>query len=112
MRFLMLAGVCWMAAGAGFAQAQDPNPMFPGQQPTRLQEVKIGNKTYVDWLRELNAVDPAAKEAAMQALMIYGSQKEYAKEVRKDVGPPIIRLLNEPSTTDVSLKVNGALVLG
>lgn len=104
--------VFWMAIGAGFGRAQDPNPMFPQQQPPRLQEAKIGNKTYVDWLRELNAVDPALKEGAMQALMIYGSQKEYAKEVRKDVGPAIIRLLNEPSTTDVSLKVNGALVLG
>src|SRR5207249_663103 len=63
-------------------------------------------------LRNLNAVDPAVKEAAMQAMIVYGSQPNYVKEVRKDAGPAIIRILNDPSTTDVSIKVNGALVLG
>src|SRR5207253_2432075 len=110
MRFFTMAAVFCMATAA--ARAQDPNPMFPQQKPPPLQEAKIGNKSYTEWLRELNANDPAVKEAAMQALMVYGSQREYAKEVRKEVGPVIIRILSEPSNTDVSIKVNGALVLG
>jgi HEAT repeat protein len=110
--FMMMAAAFWTAIAGASAYAQDPNTMFPQQQPPPLQEAKIGNKPYLDWLRELNAVDPAVKEAAMQALMIYGSQKEYAKQVRKEVGPAIVRILSDPATTDVSIKVNGALVLG
>ena len=113
MRFFMMVAVFWTATGAASTWAQDQNPMQPRfQNLPSLQEAKVGNKTYPDWLRDLNAVDPAVKEAAMQAMIVYGSQPNYVKEVRKDAGPAIIRILNDPSTTDVSIKVNGALVLG
>ncbi len=113
MRFFMMVAVFWTATGAASTWAQDQNPIQPQfQNLPSLQEAKVGIKTYPDWLGDLNAPDPAVKEAAMQAMIVFGSQPSYVKEVRKAAGPAIIRILNDSSTTDVSIKVNGALVLG
>jgi hypothetical protein len=93
-------------------RAQNPGPVGQPQNVPNLSEAKVGIKTYPEWLKVLNAPDPAVKEAAMQAMIAYASEPTYWKQVRKEAVPTIIFVLNDPITTDASLKVNGALALG
>src|SRR5260370_1866834 len=77
-----------------------------------LADALVGGKTYRDWLRDLSATDPALKESAIQAMVMYGSELRYDKEVRKDSGPALISIMNDTATTDVSIRVNAALAVG
>ena len=72
----------------------------------------VGGKNFRDWLQDLRATDPALKESAIQAMVMYGSQDDYAKAVRMQAGPYLIGILGDTYTTDVSIKVNAALAVG
>jgi hypothetical protein len=105
-----------LIAWGGLVRAQAPGPLgelqnMAGPIPS-LSDAKVGNKTYADWSRDLNALDPAVKEAAIQAMVVFASQESYLKTVQKEAVPQMVRSLSDPSTADVSLKVNGALALG
>src|SRR5438128_215077 len=107
----ILAGIV-LAMSGSLVRAQNPGPVGQLQNVPNLSEAKVGIKTYPEWLKALNAPDPAVKEAAMQAMIAYASEPTYWKQVRKEAVPTIIFVLNDPITTDASLKVNGALALG
>jgi PBS lyase HEAT-like repeat len=106
--FISLATIGLMTIGEP-ASAQTQMQM---QTLPPLQQAQVSGKVYPDWLRDLSAVDPAVKEAAMQAMITFASQPMYLKQVRKDAAPRIVDILNQPFNTDVSVKVNGALALG
>src|SRR5262249_12628083 len=112
---IIITGIVLIASG-GSIQAQVPGPLGELQNRAgpvpNLSDAKVGNKTYADWSRDLNAFDPAVKEAAMQAMVVFASEPSYLKTVQKEAVPQIVRALSDPSTADVSLKVNGALALG
>jgi hypothetical protein len=114
MRFSLLAAAVVMAAWASPTSAQDQNPNQSQLQTylPPLADAKLGGKTFRDWLREISANDPAVKESAMQAMVIFASEPRYLKEIRKEAGPPLIGVLNDTYTTDVSIKVNAALAVG
>src|SRR5260370_31140854 len=77
-----------------------------------LADALVGGKTYRDWLRYLSNSDPALNESAIQAMVMYGSELRYVKEVRKDSGPALISILNDNARIDVSIRVNAALAVG
>jgi hypothetical protein len=114
MRFSLSLAALIISAGLTPALAQDQNlnrqqlqtPLPP------LDDALVGGKTYRDWLRELSSNDPAVKESAIQAMVIYGSQPQYSKAVRKEAGPALISVLNDTYTSDASIKVNAALAVG
>jgi len=114
MRFSLLAAAVVMAAWASPTTAQDQNPNQSQLQTylPPLADAKLGGKTFRDWLREISANDPAVKESAMQAMVIFASEPRYLKEIRKEAGPLLIGVLNDTYTTDVSIKVNAALAVG
>jgi len=114
MRFSLLAAAVVMAAWASSSWAQDQNPNQSQLQTylPPLADAKLGGKTFRDWLREISANDPAVKESAMQAMVIFASEPRYLKEIRKEAGPLLIGVLNDTYTTDVSIKVNAALAVG
>jgi HEAT repeat protein len=114
MRFSFFIAAVIMAAWTSSISAQDQNPN-QSQLQTYLQplsDAKLGSKTFRDWLQEISANDPAVKESAMQAMVIYASEPRYQKEVRREAGPRLIGVLNDTYTTDVSIKVNAALAMG
>jgi HEAT repeat protein len=113
MRFSLLASAMLMAAWTSSSSAQDQNSNQPEKPNTlTLAEEIVGGRNYRDWLRDISANDPALKERAMQAMVIFASEPRYVKEVRKDAGPLLIGVLNDTYTTDVSIKVNAALAVG
>jgi hypothetical protein len=113
MRILFISAVV-LVASAAIARAQVPGPLgeLQNMPVPSLSDAKVGGKTYADWARDLNAFDPAVKEAAMQAMVVFASEQTYLKTVHKEAVPEIVNALNNPATMDVSLKVNGTLALG
>src|SRR6516164_5514770 len=111
MRFSLFVAAVMIAACTSLTFAQDQNPNRSQLQTylPPLQDAKVGNKTYRDWLREISANDSAVKESAMQAMVIFASEPRYQKEIRQTAGPLLIGVLNDTYTTDVSIKVNAAL---
>jgi hypothetical protein len=113
MRFSLLLAVTLMAAWGSSSSAQDQNPSQSQLQTyLPLADAKLGGKTFRDWLREISANDPAVKESAMQAMVIFASEPRYLKEIREKAGPLLVGVLNDTYTTDVSIKVNAALAVG
>jgi hypothetical protein len=114
MRFSLLLAVTLMAAWCSSTSAQDQNPNQSQLQTylPPLADAKLGSKTFRDWLREISANDPAVKESAMQAMVMYASEPRYLKEIREKAGPLLVGVLNDTYTTDVSIKVNAALAVG
>jgi hypothetical protein len=114
MRFLLFMAAAMIAVWTSPISAQDQNPNQAQLQTylPPLQDAKVGNKTYRDWLREITANDSAIKESAMQAMVIFASEPRYQKEIRQTAGPLLIGVLNDNFATDVSIKVNAALAVG
>jgi hypothetical protein len=114
MRFSLFVAAVMIAACTSLTFAQDQNPNRSQLQTylPPLQDAKVGNKTYRDWLREISANDSAVKESAMQAIVIFATEPRYQKEIRQTAGPLLIGVLNDTYTTDVSIKVNAALAVG
>jgi hypothetical protein len=112
MRTSLILAAVFLLSGGGLMEAQVPGPSGQIQNLPNLREAKVGTKTYPELLKELNAPDPAVKEAAMQAMIVFASEQSYLKTVQKEAVPLIIFELNNPATTDASIKVNGALALG
>jgi len=114
MRFSLSLAAVLIAAWTSPTSAQDQNPNQSQLQTylPPLADAKLGSKTFRDWLREISANDPAVKESAMQAMVMYASEPRYLKEIRKEAGPLLIGVLNDTYTTDVSIKVNAALAVG
>jgi HEAT repeat protein len=113
MRFSSSLAVVLIAAAATpiFAQDQDPTrQQLQGFLPP-LMDATIGGKKYSEWLQDLRVTDPALKESAIQAMIMYASQPQYAKIIQKEVGPSLIGILND-TFSDVSIKVNAALAVG
>lgn len=109
---ISLAIVLTAAAGPIFAQDQQPMRQQLQAFLPPLAEALVGGKTYPDWLKDLSANDPALKESAIQAMVLYASEPKYIKDVRKGAGPALISILNDTATTDVSIRVNAALAVG
>lgn len=114
MRLSISLAIVLTATSAVPIFAQDQEPMRQQLQTflPPLADALVGGKTYRDWLRDLSANDPALKESAIQAMVMYASESKYIKEVRKDAGPALISIMNDNATTDVSIRVNAALAVG
>ncbi len=114
MRLSVSLAVALLAAAATpiFAQNQEPMRQQLQNIVAPLAGRQVGGKTYRDWVEDLRATDPALKESAIQAMVIYASEPQYIKDVRKKVGSYLIEILSDTYTTDVSIKVNAALAVG
>src|SRR5262245_29063575 len=106
MRTSFILAAVFLLSGGGMAEAQVPGPSAQPQKLPILSEAKVGTKTYPELLKELNAPDPAVKETAMQAMIVFASERSYFKTVQQQAVPLIIFVLNDPASTDASVKVN------
>jgi HEAT repeats len=94
-----------------FLIADAPNAQEPKKEPPKeMQEItEFAGKKFEQWKKELHHDDPAEREVAFRAIVMFPFRKVYTalpdilKELRKH---------NNPGPVDLSVRVNGVIAIG
>jgi HEAT repeat protein len=109
MRYWLFTLVLVIIVGmTGNAQDIKKKPKDDAKAPPPPEVTEIAGKSFKKWHEDIKSKDPSKREVAMKTILNFGPERAY------EVVPEIIAQLkkhNKPSPVDLSVRVNGILVL-